>query len=382
MIRRVVLGVLLVYGALHAGGAEGRLPISCEETIEVVPTGKLAHAVSLLDAAKEQEVMLYAPCHPGSSELIGRKGVLVTRPGATATVIVMHGYTSNRVDTGLMRLIFPRYNLLLFDFRAHGEHTYGQRSTLGHEEVYDVFAAVDFIRLHKETSGLPIIGYGFSMGAATAIEAQSIDPTLFSALILDCPFDSSYKLVSRGMDKVIGKIRIPLIGIEFELPGRSLVERYAFNEYVQPVILFILKAFASMDSSLIPTTPKPIDPSESIKKIQVPCFFITCVADEVVPFDAVFEDYQNKVGFKWLWLTNGERHFGSVFNNPELYKELVDGFTQLVLTKKYEHEKRQQLFFSDVGYVQLQRRHARLYKHALPACIEDIFNKGFRENVS
>lgn len=323
------------------------------------------HSAPVTIASKQELVTLYPQRCPGSNECIRRNGILVLRPNATATVLVMHGYTCDKVDVGFTRLLFPTYNLLLFDFRAHGEDIEGQCSTMGHDEIYDVFAAVDFLRSHAATKNLPIIGWGFSMGASTAIVAQSVDPTLFAALILDCPFDSSANLVKRGFDKVIRKIRIPIIDYEFEIPGRQLLEQYAFHEYVQPVILWCLRFFAGMNAFRIQTTPKEITPQESIKKVTIPCFFITCVSDDRVPFDAVYADYRNAAGIKRLWLTEGDRHVGSVFNDPELYKIVCNKFIGDVLSGDIQRQPREELY-TNVSWQRLVQKHEKLYVHKLP----------------
>lgn len=331
-----------------------------------------AYSLDLPPVSHTENIIFYAPRSRYSTEQIARKGILILRPAAKATVVVMHAYTSNKVDANLLRLVFPSYNLLLFDFRGHGEYVDDQCCTLGHDEVLDVFAAVDFVRSHKKTKDLPIIGYGFSMGAATAIEAQSQDSSLFKALILDCPFDSSHKLVARGVDRIVGKVRIPFFDIEVELPGRSFVEQYAFNEYIQPVVLFVLRLFASMDSSAVPTRPMPICPAESSRKITIPCFFVTCVSDATVPFDAVYENFEHVQGTHWLWLTDGSRHYGSVFHNPELYKNMLNAFAFKALKNSFVSTEKS-LFFSDVSKETLINIHQQLFTHKLPDGVIDLF---------
>jgi pimeloyl-ACP methyl ester carboxylesterase len=277
----------------------------------------------------------------------------------------MHGYTSGKTDMGGLRLLFTKYNLFLFDFRAHGEDIEGQASTFGYDEVYDVFAAVDFLRTRAGTKELPLIGYGFSMGAATAIEAQARDPKLFDALILDCPFDSSDNIIKRGLDRVLGRVQIPFVGWEFEVPGRALLQKYAFHPNVQPLVFFLLRVFAGMDVTRVPTAPKPIRPIESVKLITVPVLFIACYADDRVPVDAVVGIYANAPGYKRLWVTKGVRHYGSVFNNPELYQHFVTNFIDRVLSKKYESEPHERVTV-EMPRSELLRMHERLYTHPFP----------------
>ena len=71
----------------------------------------------------EEPVTFYSQYEDESNEHIARRGLLITRTDARATVLIMHGYTSSKIDMGILRLLFSPYNMLLFDFRAHGEYT-------------------------------------------------------------------------------------------------------------------------------------------------------------------------------------------------------------------------------------------------------------------
>jgi pimeloyl-ACP methyl ester carboxylesterase len=299
-------------------------------------------AFLVLDASKEsgvtvQQVTFYARKEESSKEFNARRGILSIRPGAKSIVLVMHGYTSSKVDANVLLLLFPESHVFVFDFRAHGEDTEGQCSTLGYDEVNDVFAAVDYLRNREEFKGLPIIGYGFSMGGATGIESWAKEPSLFVAGIFDCPFDRSENIVCRGLDR----LKFKFLGYEFDLPGRSFLEKYAFSPYVQPILQFLFRKFARMDATLINTMIKPISPSESIKGINGPVMLIGCVADTTVPVEAVEAIYNNAPGIKRLWITDGVRHYGSIFYNPEKYKEVVNGFVKRVLSGSIKREPRQ-----------------------------------------
>lgn len=315
--------------------------------------------------SKDEYVTFYSRYDAWSNEHIARRGILVTRNYAKATVLIMHGYTSSKIDMGFLRLLFSPYNLLLFDFRAHGEDIEGQASTFGCDEVYDVVAAVDFLRSHPLTKNLPIIGYGFSMGAVTAIQAQAHDPQLFMALILDCPFDSTEALIKRGLDSFMGRLYIPWFGY-YEIPGKSFLEQHATDPWVRPILFFFLRVFAHMDARGIYTLPKKVSCLESIKNIIVPTQFITCYADDRVPVDAVVHVYQEARGYKRLWITKGVRHFGSIFNNPELYQQMVTNFIEKVLHNIIKKEKQERVLI-DMDSDSLKRTHARLYGYELPA---------------
>lgn len=282
-----------------------------------------------------KKVSFYVPQKKGSSKKFARNGELVIRPNAPATILIAHGYMCSMRDVSFLRWLFTKYNSLVFDFRAHGTKTPEQVCTFGHDEAYDVIAAVKFIRLHPELSNKPIIAYGFSMGSVAIIEAQAQEPDLFAARILDCPFDSSHELIKRGLSQ----LKFNLFGFEFPLPGRTLLQKYAFHPRVQGLLKFVLRAVANMDATPINTRILPLRPVESVKKVSVPSFFIHCKNDEKTPVESAIRIYNNAFGYKRLWLTNGRRHFDSYFNNPEKYAHKVDRFIQKVLSGAIKHKR-------------------------------------------
>lgn len=274
-----------------------------------------------------EHVELYPKEHAQSDQTITRNGMLVRYPDAKATVLVCHGFMCDRFDVGLLRHMFPKdYNIMTFDFRAHGENREGQRCTFGHNESQDVIAAARFLRNHPDLQGKPLFVYGFSMGAAASIEAQS-QANLFDAMILDCPFDSTENVIKRGLDNM----KITVWGYEFSVPGRSYLEQYAFHPYVQSLVKAALKTVANFDPQDIQIALHPCSPVESIKKVSVPCFFIHCKNDEKVPLEAVKDVFAGATGPKKLWVTNGRRHFDSYFYNPEKYAQQVKGFLKLMM---------------------------------------------------
>lgn len=275
-----------------------------------------------------ENVMLYSQKMANSPEKIMRRAVLVKREDATATVLISHGFMCTKEDVAFLRGLFPTCNSMIFDMRAHGEDTEGQFCTFGRDEALDVTAAAQFLRNHPDLQGTPLILYGFSMGAVATIEALAQHPELADAAILDCPFDASENIIKRGLDHM----KISLFGYEFTIPGRSVLEKYVFHPYVQSFVKMVLKAVARLDSKNIKTFMYPVFPTESIKKVSVPTFFIHCKNDELVPLDAVKAVYNNAGSrYKKLWVTNGRRHFDSFFTNPELYASRIDSFTQKVI---------------------------------------------------
>ena len=184
--------------------------------------------------------------------------------------------------------------------------------------------------------------YGFSMGAVASIEAQSKKP-VFDAMILDCPFDSSENVLK----KCLGDIKFSLFGYELSVPGRHLLEKYAFHPYVQAFVKVLLKAIAKLDPKSVDTHIVPFYPVESIKHVSVPCFFIHCKRDEKVPASSIKAIYEGASGPKKLWLTNGRSHFDSYFYNPEKYVERVRGFLSEVIQGKWKSKTDQVVLEDD-----------------------------------
>lgn len=290
---------------------------------------------SICQDLKIENVTFYALKDSDSNERTSRNGVLVMRPDAKATVLVLHGYTRDKCDAAPLRLLLKNYNIFSFDFRAHGEQVTGQYSTMGYDEVYDVFAAVDYIRSRPELRDKPLFVMAFSMGAATAIEAQSLDGNLFGAMFLDTPFPSSAQVIKNA----VSRMRFKLFGYEFGIPFRKYLEDYAFNPYFQPVLKQLIKILVAFDGTKVLTFMKPISPVESITKINIPCMFVVCAKDKVVPYQDVVQIYENHPGSSQLWISDGRGHCDALYGDPEFYDQLLNNFFDSVINNKVNKTK-------------------------------------------
>jgi len=286
-----------------------------------------------------ENVVLYSQKSDSSPQKIARNGVLLKRADAKGTILICHGFTCSKNDIGFLRYIFPDYNCMTFDFRAHGENADGQVCSLGKHEAYDVMSAAKFLRNHPDLQEKPLVGYGFSMGAVAAIEAQSKDASLFDGMILDCPFSSAEDVIKKGLDNK----KFSIFGYEFRVPGKSILSKYAFHPYIQSFVKAVLKVIAGIGSSKIKTFICPVYPAESIKNVFVPCLFVYCKNDEKISIDAIKSVYYNAASpYKKLWITNGRKHFDSFFYNPEKYAERLKKFADKIasgtLQKKQKHK--------------------------------------------
>ena len=98
------------------------------------------------------------------------------------TVVLAHGNGESKSE--MLRWAEPLhadYNLVLFDFRNHGQSS-GDLTTLGVREVRDLKAIVDWLEEAKSPPSIAVLGV--SMGGVTAID-EAADDERVAAVILD-----------------------------------------------------------------------------------------------------------------------------------------------------------------------------------------------------
>ncbi len=115
------------------------------------------------------------------------KGWWVPAPQARGTVVLVHGLNRSRIEMVKKApfLHAQGWNTLLFDLRHHGQSG-GNASTFGYYEKDDVHAAVDFAR---QRSGGPVVLWGVSLGAASAMLAAAEDPAV-AGIVCDSTYRS------------------------------------------------------------------------------------------------------------------------------------------------------------------------------------------------
>lgn len=108
-----------------------------------------------------------------TDDQVNLRGFWIPSPGSRRVVILLHGFAGS-LDPDLRyapHLHNAGFNVLMFDFRAHGRSG-GRLTSLGALETRDVRAAVNFA-LAKDCDRIGLLG--FSMGGRAAIIAA---PTL------------------------------------------------------------------------------------------------------------------------------------------------------------------------------------------------------------
>ncbi len=155
------------------------------------------------------------------------KGWFLNGDEAKATCILCHGY-SGRKDTDIIYaefLVKNGFNVLMFDFRGHGESS-GDYTSLGFYEIQDLLGAINYLKSRKDIKSDKIFTWGFSMGAAVSILTAARTPDI-KLVVADSSFATlkdSIKLTLRTYG--IPKILIPPIAT---LIYRSLGWHLKFN---------------------------------------------------------------------------------------------------------------------------------------------------------
>lgn len=166
------------------------------------------------------------------------------------TIILLHGYGSDKGDILPTRIfLHEKYHLLFFDFRYFGE-SQGSSTTIGLSEVKDLKAAVDYLH----TRGITEEGvWGLSMGAATAlVGASKIDE------IKSVVSESSYARLDMMSDSMVN----------------YSVLRYPLREF----FYYWAKVFLGYDM-------RNASPLNAVTRLDIPVLLIHSKSDGLIRFD-------------------------------------------------------------------------------------------------
>lgn len=138
-----------------------------------------------------------------------------TREDGRETVLVCHGFGGDKATALPMAkdLVSSGFNVLVFDFRAHGESG-GYLSTFGNVERRDVLGAVRWLKAQHPAQARRILGFGTDMGAAALIAAAS-EPSpegqAIEAIAAVDPFDDLNSWLGSLADEHITPMARPFV---------------------------------------------------------------------------------------------------------------------------------------------------------------------------
>jgi len=118
-----------------------------------------------------------------------------------ATIVVFHGYGRNHHRAWRYAAFLHRsgYHVLAIDFRS-SRYRARKPTTLGHFELPDAQAALDWVRAEPSTQTTRIALLAESLGAAVALIVAAANSDV-DALVVDCPFATGQQALEDSCER-------------------------------------------------------------------------------------------------------------------------------------------------------------------------------------
>jgi len=224
---------------------------------------------------------------------VGLSGWFMPAKNSRKTVLVCHGVGANKgIFLGVAPFLHRAgYNVLMFDFRGHGD-SQGHTISYGVYESRDVIAAVAYLR----SRGLEdVAGYAFSMGGAALLNA--VPNVRFRGVVLDSTFAEFAPVALRQMP-----VSAPL----------------------KPTLLRISDFYGWLE---LGTFMGEIAPRRFIAQISPrPLLIIHGTADTLVLPDQARQNFRSAREPKELWLVPDAAHCLTRLHDIPIYEKRVAAF--------------------------------------------------------
>jgi len=234
------------------------------------------------------------------------RGWLVVNKTASPTIIICHGFNTSRSDVLVLAdfLFDGGYNILLFDFRGHGQ-SQGWYTSFGLQEQRDLAAAIEFLKNNQELKSKDFGVIGVSMGGSVAIMVAAENQDI-KAVAADSPYVD--------LDRSIIRHTKFLLKVPFsEFLGRLAILSYRLRFFT--------------DSSKV--SPIKVISKVSPRAVMV----ISATNDKRMPPEDAEELYLKAGTPRELFLTLSAGHSESYWENTEEYRRRVTGFFQKYLAR-------------------------------------------------
>jgi len=226
-----------------------------------------------------------------TSDGLKLKGWFLPSDNSDNTIIVMHGYPTNKADVlPFSMFLLKKFNVFLFDFRSFGE-SQGSYTTAGYKEVNDLDGAVKYLKNRKDVKNIGALG--FSLGGSVAIMNKNND---IKAIVADSAYSNLNNIIE------------------------SMYRNFYFLKYpfVQLTRVYS-KIFFNID-------PKDISPENAIKNINKPVLIIHGEKDSQIPVsEANILHNANKKTELWI-VENADHGATYALNKGEYEKRVLDFF--------------------------------------------------------
>ncbi len=213
-------------------------------------------------------------------------------------IIICHGLGASKSDFVELSsyLVKSGFNVLLFDFRAHGESS-GRSCSLGLNEQRDVRAAVDLLDNRTEVDTSKIGIYGFSLGGTVALLHSAKDKRVI-AVVADSPFSNLKTISAEIMKKAYYVPPYPFIEIG------NIVYRLMFGKFMDQV---------NPERYIADISPRAV-------------FLIAGDNDEMISIKHAYTLFEASCEPRDLWVVDGALHGGTLMFAQDLYYAKVARF--------------------------------------------------------
>ena len=248
------------------------------------------------------------------------------QPQPAPTVVMCHGYRASRAHLrhGAAIEYSLGYNVLLFDFRGHGDSD-SIITSGGNAEVRDLEAAITVARLQPETLPHTIIIHGFSMGAAIALLTPPHSEV--AAIIADSPFARSDEVLVR---LVTHRLAAQTLSLAYLQRLRSLSPALAWTLVTTSKLVFRARfgyTFVARPESIFKRWVKKA--KHEPKRKHIPILLIHAVGDELIPISHANTLIQrakaNGIPIETYFVDHSV-HCGAFFHNPAQYTAVIQQF--------------------------------------------------------
>ena len=222
---------------------------------------------------------------------------------AQGTAVIVHGYTDNHlVFMYLVRMYRDEfnYNVMVPDLQFFG-YSEGRAAQMGWLDRLDVEEWS--LMAHDIFKNDFIVVHGVSMGGATVMMMSGDPlPAYIRAFVEDCGYSSAWDQFAHNLKDSYHLPTFPILN------SASIITRRRYG-------------WGFKEASSV----------EQLAKGNRPMLFIHGTADDFVPVDHVFKNYEaKKQGYKELYLVQDAVHANSYAKDPENYAWRVKYFLQRV----------------------------------------------------
>lgn len=213
------------------------------------------------------------------------------------TVVLTHGFGVDHNSLNIFGQLFYKlgFNVLMPDNRASGQSD-GKYMTFGFFEKNDLNKWIK--KLNKTIPDQEVLLFGASMGAATELQAVTIElPDNVVAIIEDSSYTSALEIIKIHAAKKVGQLA----------------------NFVVPMLSFYAKQRFGFDY-------KEVSALEALKQTDLPIMFVVGGEDNVVPPYMGQKLYDSYTGSKVLYENPQGIHIRSYNQNPEEYEQKINSF--------------------------------------------------------